>query len=120
MKDKQQARRARRRVNAPSSSAGWYGDQARADRDPELDRLIQEEGKGRGNPAGYRQDRPILAVSSAMHNPYLNLFTLGLLVGLGFFLGDAQCCSGLVAGRPDLGYRLGHLSSHSAPDTILA
>lgn len=87
MKQEAQSRRERRqRVNAPWSSKGWYGDEMRGARDPELDRLIQAEGRGKINPLGYYQDRPIFAVSPAMHNPYLNLVSGALTVWVGTFL----------------------------------
>lgn len=74
------------RMNAPWSSKGWYGAQQRAARNPELERLIAAEGRGRINPKGYEQDRPIFAISPAMHNPYLNVVFGAVMAWVGWFL----------------------------------
>ena len=59
------------RVNLPWSSKGWYADSLRRARDPELEALTQAEGRGKVNPFGFYQSRPIDSVSGPAHNPYI-------------------------------------------------
>lgn len=72
-------------VQLPWSEKGWYGDQRRAQRDPELERRIQESSPGM-NPIGFRRDAPIRAAGRTMNNPYLNLISGVFACSFGVFL----------------------------------
>lgn len=65
----------------PWSRKGWYTDEYRTSRDQELDAKVEDSGKGL-NPYGYYTDRPGLAISPLMHNPYFGF----LFVPLGGWL----------------------------------
>lgn len=76
----------RARVQAPWSSKGWYADEIRRGRDPEILRIYEVAGRGKVNPIGYREGTPALAVSPATHNPWLRLPLALIGAGAGAFL----------------------------------
>jgi hypothetical protein len=77
-----------RRWNLPWSNKGWYADEVNSQRDPKLEQLVQAEGRGKLDPGGYREDRPIYAVRGAPHNPYRAILVALIIIPLGFFLFD--------------------------------
>lgn len=70
---------------APWSRRGWYTDEYYASRDAALDKKVEAAGKGL-NPYGYYEDRPGLAISPVMHNPYFAFGHTVVFAWLGFFL----------------------------------
>lgn len=76
----------RAKLQWPWSNRGWSTDEYRSQRDADLDRKVEEAGPVL--PYGYYEDRPGLAISPLMHNPYLNLVFGPVFVWLGLFVLD--------------------------------
>lgn len=74
-------------IQMPWSDEGWYTDEYHAERDQVLDKKVEAVGKGL-NPYGYYTDRPGLAISPMMHNPYFSFVLAGAFAWLGWFIFD--------------------------------
>lgn len=74
-------------VQMPWSNKGWSTDEYYADRDRDLDKKVEQAGRG-VNPYGYYEDRPGLAISPVMHNPYFTYVLAGVNAWLAWFSFD--------------------------------
>lgn len=80
-------RRRGKAIQMPWSNKGWYTDEYYTERDRALDQKVEATGKGL-NPYGYYTDRPGLAISPMMHNPYFSFVLAGVFAWLGWFVFD--------------------------------
>lgn len=74
------------RFDAPWSRNGPYGRSVRAARDPAIVAIIEAAGRGKVNPIGFVADSPALAVTPAMHNPYLQIPLAATCLWVAIFL----------------------------------
>ena len=77
--------RKSRKVVAPWSSDGWFGEEVRRKQSSEVYQVIAAAGRGGINPVGFRADKPGLASTPGTHNPYLNVILSGMISGVFLF-----------------------------------